>query len=447
VHTNSGIPNHGFALLVDGGTYNGQTIAPVGLTKAAPIFFRASTVYQVEDSDFADHADALEASCADLIGEPLDALTGGPSGEAIAATDCDEVVKAIAAVELRTAPNFCAFQPILNPAPPPLCSAATTSGVATSIQNFDFESDPTATWTIGRTATSPDFTPRDWTWESTLPSPNAGSGFFAPNRNIGTCLPGGDETGVLNLTSPSIALPNTTSFARATFEHWFATEPGFDGGNLKVSVNGGPFQLVPPSQFTFNSYNVLLVSAASGNTNPLAGQAAWAGTNPGTVNGGSWGRTHVNLGNLAGPGDSVRLRWDFGSDGCVGRVGWYLDNVHVFSCVPNVPAISVADIAVVEGDSGTAPAVFTVALSTATIKNVSVNFAIVDGSAKHGQDFETHAAGTLVIPAGRTFGQVSVLVKGDVVPEGVETFLLQLSGAVNATIADGQAEATIGEDD
>lgn len=27
VHTNSGVPNHGFALLVDGGTYNGQTIA------------------------------------------------------------------------------------------------------------------------------------------------------------------------------------------------------------------------------------------------------------------------------------------------------------------------------------------------------------------------------------------------------------------------------------
>ena len=26
VHTNSGVPNHGFALLVDGGTYNGRTV-------------------------------------------------------------------------------------------------------------------------------------------------------------------------------------------------------------------------------------------------------------------------------------------------------------------------------------------------------------------------------------------------------------------------------------
>ena len=30
VHTNSGVPNHTFALLVDGGTYNGQTSPPWG---------------------------------------------------------------------------------------------------------------------------------------------------------------------------------------------------------------------------------------------------------------------------------------------------------------------------------------------------------------------------------------------------------------------------------
>ena len=35
VHTNSGVPNHGYALLVDGGTYNGHTVAPIGFVKAA----------------------------------------------------------------------------------------------------------------------------------------------------------------------------------------------------------------------------------------------------------------------------------------------------------------------------------------------------------------------------------------------------------------------------
>src|SRR5918994_247735 len=46
VHTNSGVPNHGFALLVDGGTYNGRTVAAIGLTKAAHLYWRAQSVYQ-----------------------------------------------------------------------------------------------------------------------------------------------------------------------------------------------------------------------------------------------------------------------------------------------------------------------------------------------------------------------------------------------------------------
>jgi Zn-dependent metalloprotease len=38
VHTNSGVPNHAFALAVDGGSYNGRTVAGVGITKAAHIW-------------------------------------------------------------------------------------------------------------------------------------------------------------------------------------------------------------------------------------------------------------------------------------------------------------------------------------------------------------------------------------------------------------------------
>ncbi len=62
VHNNSGVPNHAYALIVDGGTYNGQTITGIGLTKAAHIYFRAESVYQNPASDFADHADAIEQS-------------------------------------------------------------------------------------------------------------------------------------------------------------------------------------------------------------------------------------------------------------------------------------------------------------------------------------------------------------------------------------------------
>jgi Zn-dependent metalloprotease len=332
VHTNSGVPNHGFALLVDGGTYNGVTVTGIGLTKAAHLYFRAQDVYQVEDSDFADHADALEASCTDLTGVPLAPLTAGGPGATIVAGDCAQVSAAIAAVELRTPPTFCT--PLLNPIAPPLCGAGTT-GVEQGIASFDFESAPT-TWTATHAGATRSFTPRDFTWVSSLPSGRAGSGFFGPDPDIGGCQRGDDESGVLYLASPAITLPAGAQLPRASFQHWVATEPLFDGGNLSVSVNGGAWQLVPAAAITFNKYNGTLTSAAAGNTNPLAGQPAWTGTDGGNF-GGSWGRTDVNLGALAAPGASIRLRWNLGTDGCGGNVGWYLDDVNVYSCTPSSP--------------------------------------------------------------------------------------------------------------
>jgi hypothetical protein len=62
VHTNSGVDNHAYALLVDGGSYNSQDISAIGLTKAAHVWFRAKTEYQTPSTDFPDHADAIEQS-------------------------------------------------------------------------------------------------------------------------------------------------------------------------------------------------------------------------------------------------------------------------------------------------------------------------------------------------------------------------------------------------
>ena len=443
VHLNSGIPNHGFALLADGGNYNGRTISAIGLTKAAHIYYRAQSVYQVFDSDFADHADALEQSCTDLTGKPLTALNGGPSTEQISASDCSQVSSMIAAVELRGSTAFCNFAPLLNPGIPSNCSTVTTSGATTPIASFGFDVNP-PDWTVSRRNTAAGFTDRDWTWLAGLPAPRTG-GFFAPDPNIGSCA-AQNEAGVLELTSPEIVLPSSTNFARATFDHWFATEPGFDGGNLSISVNGGAWQLVPPSEFTFNNYIAFLFSADDGNTNPLAGQPAWTAANAGTVNGGSWGRTLVNLGNFAGAGDTVQLRWNFGTDGCAGRTGWYLDSVNVFSCAPKVPSISVADASLAEGNAGETQMAFTVALSTPTLNSVSVNYEVLDGTAQHGNDFD-RIAGTVVIPGGASSIRILVNIKGDIVPEGNETLRLRLSGALNATIADGEAIGTIVDDD
>ncbi|HEX6624804.1 MAG TPA: M4 family metallopeptidase, partial [Pyrinomonadaceae bacterium] len=59
VHTNSGVPNHAFAMLVDGKTYNGVTVQGIGFNRALAIYYRAMTVYQTPTTNFVQHADAL----------------------------------------------------------------------------------------------------------------------------------------------------------------------------------------------------------------------------------------------------------------------------------------------------------------------------------------------------------------------------------------------------
>src|SRR5690554_6471306 len=131
VHSNSGIPNHTYALLVDGGTYNGQTITGIGFTKAAHIFWRAQSEYLTATSDFYSLADALETSCTDLFGINLEGLsTGAPvglSGDIITASDFNELYKVILAVELRN-DDICGYEPILS-AVPATCDAATISPI------------------------------------------------------------------------------------------------------------------------------------------------------------------------------------------------------------------------------------------------------------------------------------------------------------------------------
>ena len=330
VHSNSGVPNHAYALLVDGGTYNGQSISGIGITKAAHIYYRAQSVYQGPASNFADHADAIEQSCRDLTGANLNGLTTGtPSGEVINANDCAQVAKAALAVELRTPPAQCNFQPLLAKSPPPLCPA----GAPTSVAGDTFEGGKRGSlkWLLSTAGTTPDFTARNWGVVNQLPTGRTGFAIYASDPDIGTCAPGGDQTGLQRLESPEITIPANATTLRMSFDHWVATEAGWDGGNLKISVNGGAWQLVSAANFVYNPYNATLNTGAQGNTNPMAGQPAFTGSDGGSVSG-SWGRSIINLAPYAAPGSKIKLRFEMGSDGCGGTFGWYLDDVSVYSC-------------------------------------------------------------------------------------------------------------------
>jgi CSLREA domain-containing protein len=107
------------------------------------------------------------------------------------------------------------------------------------------------------------------------------------------------------------------------------------------------------------------------------------------------------------------------------------------------PAISVNDVGVIEGTSGTTNAVFTIFLSSQSSKGVSINYATADGTATAGADYQS-ASGTIVFAVGETSRTVTVLVNGDTVDEPLETFFLNLTSPLNATVADAQGVATIG---
>ncbi len=333
VHFNSGVPNHAFALMVDGGTYNGTTIVGLGVTKAAHIHWAAQNLLTVS-GNFADQADALEAACSNLIGVNLPALStsvtnAGPSGIFMTAADCAEVAAVNAAVELRTVPAQCNFETVLDPDAPALCEGQ-GSVLTASFEDFEGGAVP-AGWSVSShdVANPATFDNPGWAIVGGLPS-GAGGSFaaFVPDLNQGDCA-ADDETGALSLDSPAITLPAGVP-PHVAFDHWVAIEADYDGGNLKVSVNGGPWTLVPGSAYAFNAYSGTL-NPAPGNTNPLAGEEAFTGADQGTLSG-SWGQSQVDLIGLAAPGDSVRLRFDLGVDGCFGVNGWYVDGVRVYGC-------------------------------------------------------------------------------------------------------------------
>lgn len=110
------------------------------------------------------------------------------------------------------------------------------------------------------------------------------------------------------------------------------------------------------------------------------------------------------------------------------------------------PSISIADVAVTEGNAGTVNAVFTATLSAASGQTVTVAYATANGTATAGTDY-TAASGTLTFVPGVTSQSITVVVTGDAVTEPAETFVINLATPTNSTIADGQATGTILNDD
>ena len=109
------------------------------------------------------------------------------------------------------------------------------------------------------------------------------------------------------------------------------------------------------------------------------------------------------------------------------------------------PRISINDVTVTEGNTGTVNATFTVTLSAAYDEAVIVPYTTANGSATAG-DY-TAKSGSVTIPASSLSNTITVLVTGDRVAEPTENFFVNLSAPSNAAITRGQGVGTINDDE
>lgn len=151
-------------------------------------------------------------------------------------------------------------------------------------------------------------------WTTTTAGPDTG-----PNAAV---INDSGSTSDKQLTSPVIAIPNgTTGLTLLTFKHTFATESGFDGGRLYISINGGA-----STEFTSAGGSF----SAGGYTDNFrsGGGAAWTGTIAGGF--GTYGFVQALLPSAA-LGQNIQLRWRMTNDGNAAGTGWKVDTISIES--------------------------------------------------------------------------------------------------------------------
>lgn len=108
--------------------------------------------------------------------------------------------------------------------------------------------------------------------------------------------------------------------------------------------------------------------------------------------------------------------------------------------------LTISDVSLAEGNSGTIGAVFTVTLVPTTTQVVSVTYATADGSAIAGNDY-TATGGSLVFGVNEITKTISIPILGDTVDESDETFTVILSNPINAELIDAVGLGAIVDDD
>lgn len=110
------------------------------------------------------------------------------------------------------------------------------------------------------------------------------------------------------------------------------------------------------------------------------------------------------------------------------------------------PSVTINNVSVIEGNSSTVSAVFSVSISVPSGRVITVDYFTADITASAPRDYIATSS-TLEFNPGETAKSITIQVKGDTNIEPNETFSVNLTNPLNINIADGQGVCTIMNDE
>jgi len=288
VHTNSGVGNKAAYLIGRGGTFNGQAVTGLGLTKTAAIYYRTLNLLAT-GADYADLGATLSSSCRALVGSA-----------GIAAADCIEVDHAVTATEMAQQPT----NPGAAVPEAPVCSTGQPSRWL-----FADNMESSVNWSATGTTAG-------WGYADGY----ATSG----KRSLNGYTP--EASGAAQNFGVAQAIPLFVTAGQLTylrFRHYKQFELDYDGGQVQYSVNSGSTWADAGTLPTDNGYDSdIYLNSGTVQFRGFGGQSA------------GYVSSRINVSSLAG--NTVLFRFRISGDESV-RSDWLVDDVSLYECGTTLP--------------------------------------------------------------------------------------------------------------
>lgn len=296
VHFNSGVGNKTAYLIADGGSFNGQKMAGIGLARSEVLWHETQKVLTT-GADYGDLAEALRATCSKLAKKKKSGMTKA---------DCAQVELAIKATEMD-------FEPAVGkPAQAPVCD---TPGAKTKnlfkdsfVEYPDGKVVRDAGWVLGK-AEGLEGSQVDTSYS--LDGDDSMLGVVtAPDQAISLQTANGTK-----IKDPKTYLRFTHAYNFYNVFIIFGIRTGT--ATLEYSDNGGA-TWKDSADLTWNNGPTV-------DPNFTDEPAAWHG------NSGGWETSRLDLTEFKGK--QLKFRWtEHGKDADLVPANWWLDNATIYAC-------------------------------------------------------------------------------------------------------------------